>query len=61
MLRRDQYDGQYLINVTLNGRARSKGLYLSADCRVLLDNSLVEERPQDVPGADVALRALVMP
>lgn len=57
-LTRDQYDGRYLVNVRRKGRSRTKGLYVSADCRVLLDDYLVAERPQDAgPGAEGALFA----
>jgi integrase len=54
-LRRDQYAGRYLLN------AKRKGLYISADCRVLLDDYLAEERPRDVASADVAVGALMVP
>jgi integrase/recombinase XerD len=46
-LTRDQYDGRYLVNVRRKGRSRTKGMYVSADCRVLLEDYLVAERPRD--------------
>lgn len=46
-LRRDQYDGRYLLNVRRKGKARSREVYLSAECRRLLDDYLQRERPRD--------------
>lgn len=59
-LRRDQYDGRYLLNVKRKGRARSKGLYVSADCRVLVDDYLHQERPRDASD-DPQAGALIVP
>ena len=50
-LRRDQYDGRYLLNVRRKGKARSRELYVSAECRRLLNDYLNVERPRDAPGA----------
>ena len=46
-LRREQYQGNYLLNVARKGKSRSKGLYLVADCRRYLDRYLVTERLVD--------------
>lgn len=60
-LRRDQYDGRYLTNVKRKGRARSKGLYVSADCRGLLDDYLAQERPRDAKDSNGDAGALIVP
>lgn len=46
-LRREQYDGGYLLNVKRKGKARSKGVYVSKECRRYLDDYLQSERPRD--------------
>ncbi|RZL29093.1 MAG: hypothetical protein EOP64_02280 [Sphingomonas sp.] len=46
-LRRDQYDGSYLVNVKRKGRARSKGVYVAKECRRYLDEYLAGERLRD--------------
>ncbi len=43
-LRRDQYQGSYLVNVTRKGKSRSKGLYLVAECCRQLDRYIETER-----------------
>jgi site-specific recombinase XerD len=43
----NQYDGRYLKNVKRKGLARTKEMYVSADCRKLLDDYLSRERIQD--------------
>lgn len=48
-LRRDQYRGNYLLNVARKGKSRSKGLYVVAECRRLLDDYLNTERLRDDP------------
>jgi integrase/recombinase XerC len=46
-LRRHQYDGRYLTNVKRKGKARSKGVYVGAECRKALDDYLQTERSLD--------------
>jgi integrase/recombinase XerC len=61
-LKRTQYDGRYLLNVKRKGRARSKGLYISIDCRALLDDYIAKERPRDAGrGLASVAGALVVP
>lgn len=47
MLRRDQYRDGYLVNVARKGKARSKGLYVVAECRRYLADYLDCERHLD--------------
>ena len=48
-LKREQYQGNYLVNVARKGKSRSKGPYLVAECRKLLDRYLETERHRDDP------------
>ncbi len=47
VLRRDQYDGQHLVQVRRKGRSRSRSIYLCLPCRQHLDAYLEHERPGD--------------
>ena len=47
ILRRDQYDGRRLLQVSRKGRSRSRSVYLCRPCRQHLDAYLLRERPQD--------------
>ena len=58
-LRREQYDGRYLVNVKRKGKARSKSVYVAAECRKLLDEYLDKERALDAPHS--ASGALLVP
>ncbi len=51
-LRRDQYQGSYLVNVARKGKSRSKGLYLVAECRRQLDRYIETERHRDDSAGD---------
>jgi site-specific recombinase XerD len=43
-LRRDQYDGRYLLSVKRKGRTRTKEMYINSTCRKLLTDYLIFER-----------------
>ena len=54
ILRREQYAGHHLVQVSRKGRTRSRSVYLCQPCRQYLDAYLEQERPGDVtlaPGA----------
>ena len=48
-LKMEQYDGTHLVNIKRKGRARTRKMYLSKDCRAYLDDYLETERPLDDP------------
>ena len=61
-LRRSQYQDGYLLEVARKGKSRSRGVYVPAACRKLLDDYLEHERPRDagqgatpLPAADDSL------
>ena len=58
-LRLDQYDGRYLHSIKRKGKARCRDLYVSAQCRRLLDDYLQHERPLDAvaPGRGALVTA----
>lgn len=46
-LKRSQLQDNYLVNVARKGKARSRGVYIVAECRRYLDDYIVHERPRD--------------